>query len=347
MRERARRDARARVEGEDIAAAWSPPLGAASLTEELEIPDEPVTYRVDRLLPSGGNAILTAQFKAGKTSTVNHLVKCLADGHRFLGEFSTVIPERRIAVWNYEVGRDQYRRWLRDVDVADTARVVPLTLRGKRVPLRTKHVEDWAVRWLVEHDVEVWVIDPLARAIIGSADSENDAVQLGAFFDTIDVIKERAGVAECIIPVHTGRGEGERARGSTRIDDWPDVAWTLIKNDEGERFFRAYGRDVEVPEGRIVYDPLTRSMQYREGEDRKSEGNGKMCADVLRVVNEQPGAHLTAIAAALGVNPTGRQGQAIREAVHVLAGQSMVRTVTEGRAVRVWPFSTSNHGGRA
>lgn len=346
VREKARRLARERADNEDAAANWRPPVWVADLAAELQVPDEPVTYRIDGLLPSRGNVILTAQFKAGKTTMMNTLLWSLADGHRFLGHFETVMPERRIACWNYEVDAAQWRRWVRDVQIENAERVTHLPLRGYRMPLRDPRVEAWAVEWLKRHEVEVWVIDPLARAMVGSVDNENDNTQVGAFLDTIDVIKEKAGVSEVIIPVHTGRGGEERARGATRVDDWPDVAWTLVKNDEGERFFRAYGRDVDIAEGRLAYDYETRALRFIEGEDRKSKGNGELCAQVIAVVESQPGLNLTGLCAVLGRSASGRAGQEVREVVQVLAGQSTIRTTTEGRSVRLWPFSTSNSGGR-
>jgi hypothetical protein len=66
---------------------------------------------------------------------------------------------------------------------------------------------------------------------------------------------------------------GERARGASRLRDWPDVEWRLVreKTENGDvdpaapRYFSAYGRDVDVPESRLVFDPATRHLTLEGG----------------------------------------------------------------------------------
>ena len=60
----------------------------------------------------------------------------------------------------------------------------------------------------------------------------------------------------------------ERARGDSRLQDWPDVIWRLVREDDdpaSPRYFTAYGRDVSVAEGRLSFDPVTRRMSYTAG----------------------------------------------------------------------------------
>jgi hypothetical protein len=76
----------------------------------------------------------------------------------------------------------------------------------------------------------------------GSGD-ENSNSDVGVFLDQLDIIKERAGVSNLILPVHTGRAQEQgidRARGATRLDDWADVRWLLKKTEDG-RFFQLTG----------------------------------------------------------------------------------------------------------
>ena len=49
---------------------------------------------------------------------------------------------------------------------------------------------------------------------------------------------------------HMGHN-GERSRGDSRLRDWPDVEWRVVRQDEdptSARYLVAYGRDVEQPE---------------------------------------------------------------------------------------------------
>jgi hypothetical protein len=264
-----RRQATKVVEADEHAAAWKRPIEYGTLADELELPELPVTYRVDRVLPTGANVVLTAQYKTGKTTLMNHLVRCLADGEEFLGKYPIGPLDGRVGVFNYEVSEAQYRRWMRDVGVRNPGRVALLHLRGKRLPLAVREIEEYVTDWLKRHEIQAWVLDPYARALIGSGE-ENDNSAVGAFLDTLDVIKANAGVEELAMAAHTGRYEQtageERARGATRIDDWPDVRWILTREKEGDRrYLKCTGRDVEEAEQALAYDPQTRALRVVGG----------------------------------------------------------------------------------
>jgi hypothetical protein len=333
-RQRAQRAARRLLDAEDAAASFRAPPWRSTLTDELNIPDEPVAYSVDKVLPTGGNVLLTAQFKAGKTTLVNQLARSLADRSPFLGRFD-VHAGGRIALWNYEVDDRQYRRWLRDVGIRDTDRVTLLNLRGYRVPVTVDYVEDWVVKWLQDHEIETWVVDPFARAFTGNGKSENDNTEVGAFLDTLDVIKNRAGVSDLILPTHTGRAEfeagEERARGATRLDDWADVRWFLTKDDDDVRYFRAMGRDVDVPEEKLTFDEHSRSLILGGG-DRAWERRRRLEDAVVRAVQEQPGLTLRTLRPA--VRDAGGKGRndVIDEAVDgAVRGRRIVESERPGK----------------
>lgn len=286
------RQARRTLDSEEAAQNFREPPSRFTLTDELDITDDPVTYTVDQVMPTGSNILLTAQFKTGKTTLINHLTRCLADREPFLGKFHTTPPEGRIALFNYEVDDRQYRRWLRELDITAKDRVSVLNLRGYRLPLIARHVEDWIVQWLEQREIRVWIVDPFARAFVGSGLSENDNTEVGRFLDTLDVIKTRAGVSELVLPTHTGRQEfeagQERARGATRLDDWADVRWLLTKDDDGVRYFSATGRDVEMAEAALQFDETTRTPRV-VGESRFKESARRLEDAVLAVVEATPG----------------------------------------------------------
>jgi hypothetical protein len=60
----------------------------------------------------------------------------------------------------------------------------------------------------------------------------------------------------------------ERSRGDSRLQDWPDAIWKLVRESaelDSSRYFSAYGRGVEVTEGRLEYDNASRHLKYGEG----------------------------------------------------------------------------------
>jgi hypothetical protein len=315
-RQRIRRDAQRRLSEEDHEAAWREPPSRPTLVEELEIPDDPTAYRVDRLLPARGNAVLVSQFKAGKTTLCNNLIRSLADGEPFLGRFDVAAPTGRVAVFNYEVAPDKYRAWLRGIGIGNADRVCVLNLRGYRLPLTVPQVETWVAKWLAEHKVSVWVVDPFAAAFSGCGE-ENSNTDVGLFLSALDVIKDRAGVDELILPVHTGRVEQEagqeRARGATRLDDWADARWLLTVDDQGRRYFRANGRDVDVDEELLQYDAGTHRLTLG-GWDRRGMRDRDVIDGVVAYVEENPGQGVNEIVMGLGrrrIEVTG----ALREAL--------------------------------
>jgi hypothetical protein len=289
-RERIRRDARRLIDSEDAARGFTPPDYTATLTDELALPDEPVTFLVEDIIPAGANVLLAAQFKAGKTTFVSNLTRSLVDREPFLGRYDVADIDGRVVVSNYEVGRDQYKRWLRDIAIRNTDKVAILPLRGIRLPLSVPHVEDWMVAYLKDRQASVWIVDPFARAASGI--DENDNTQVGVFLETLDVIKQRAGVKELILPTHTGRAEheqgAERARGATRLDDWADVRWLLTKDGDDTRYFRATGRDVDTVEEALEFDPATRHLRLTGG-DRRTNAARRYQDAVLTCVTNRPG----------------------------------------------------------
>ncbi len=339
--QRIRRQARRHLENEDATASFREPPSTFSLVEELQIPDEPVIYTVDQVMPTGANVLLTAQYKAGKTTLANHLTACLADQEKFLGTFPITAPDGRIALFNYEVDERQYRRWLRQLGIAAEPLVSVLNLRGYRLPLTSRHVEDWIVAWLAARDIAVWFVDPFARAFIGSGTSENDNTEVGRFLDTLDVIKTRAGVSQLVLPTHTGRAEfeegQERARGATRLDDWADVRWMLTKDENDVRYFSATGRDVEYPEAALVYDETTRRLRINGG-SRKSARETKLDSAIISCVEATPGTSKNQLEIAVKQVVPGATQEEIRAAIGSAVGR-IIRTeggVPKGTAIRCY-----------
>jgi hypothetical protein len=258
---RARREAKRILDQEEASKNYHEPTYVRTLTDELKLPIEEVKWTIKDVFPTGANVTLTAQYKAGKTTMINHLASSLADGKKFLNYFSEPEHPGQIVIFNYEVSENQYRRWMNDVAIENSDKITLVHLRGKRLPLTVPRVEDLVVSILKDLGAQTWILDPFARAFTGCGD-ENSNSDVGVFLDTLDVIKDRAGVSNLVLPIHTGRAQEngvDRARGATRLDDWADVRWLLKKTQDG-RFFSADGRDVLQDEQMLTFDENTRSL---------------------------------------------------------------------------------------
>lgn len=314
------KDAKRLADHRDERKHFRTPPYTLTLRDELALPEEPVTFAIADLIPTGANVVLTAQYKTGKTTMINSLTKALADNEPFLGKFDVATIAGRVGIWNYEVGDQQYRRWLRAVNIEHPERVSILNLRGYRVALGLQFGEEWAVSWLKEHDVSFWVLDPYARAMVGSVTDENNNTEVGAFLDRLDIIKSKAGVSELVIPTHTGRGEGtqDRARGATRLNDWADIQWVLSRNTDGGRFLGAHGRDVDQPSGGLRYDDDTGLYSWTGEAPSEAAANAAQ-STLLSWIARNPGIVTRRLEAGPGVNK-----KKVAENVRALVEQGMV-----------------------
>lgn len=313
---RAREEARRALKREQAGThAERPPLklGAAFLDE----PDEDASYRITGLLPSGGRAILAAQYKAGKSTMVGNLVRSLVDGDDFLGEFRVPRAARRVVVLDNELGENMLRRWLRDQDIQRRDGFAVVSLRGR---LSTFDILDPQVRqeWasaLRGIGAEVVILDCLRPILDALGLDEN--TEAGRFLVAFDELIGMCGASEAVVVHHMGH-QGERSRGSSRLRDWPDVEWRLVREDldnpASPRYFSAFGRDVEVPESLLTFDESSRHLTV-------SGGSRKEHRDEAAALKTLP-----AVLEVIGKATEGISGRKIEEALKESgAGRSEIR----------------------
>lgn len=270
VRERALREAKRNIDAEERGDAEPP--ASATLRSLLDEPDDQTVWCITDCQPQVSRVVLAAQFKAGKTTLVSNCVRSLADGEPFLGVYPIAPLSGSIAVLDFEMGKNQLRRWYRDQRIDRDDRVFLVPMRGHAAafnildkPMRAK----WA-RTLADCNTAYLVVDCL-RPVMDALglDEHRDA---GTFLVALDALLAEAGIGNCLLVHHMGHS-GERSRGDSRIRDWPDVEWRLMRRDEepsSPRFFTAYGRDVDVAEVELGYDAFTRRLTVVGGSRRDS-----------------------------------------------------------------------------
>jgi hypothetical protein len=282
----------------EVKESWLPPTEEDDFSLRLLNPSPGVKYAIEDVLPMNANAMISAQYKSGKTTFILECVRALADGGQFLGRYD-VNTSGRVALWNYELDGVMMDEWMRDTEMEHPENVRLLNLRGRRVPMDTKYGQEWTIDWLRRREIRTWIIDPAVRAMIGFGD-ENDNGAVTVFTDMLDQIKEKAGVSELIIAHHTGRAEmavgEERARGATRWDDWPDSRWILTKMTGSDtRFIRMTGRGKDLPERALTYDAPQRRVALVGGgdplasADRRTIEMESIKSQLLAYITENPG----------------------------------------------------------
>ena len=266
-----------------------PPLvlpAVKDLVTLLAEPDTSTRYLIDQLAPEGGRVMLSAQYKAGKTTVVGNLLRCLVDGEPFLGAFAIRQPVKHAVLIDTEMSENTIKRWLRDQGITSTKAVADvIALRGK-VPtfnlLDESCRQAWAAR-LRALECDYLILDCLRPVLDALGLDENrDA---GKFLVAFDALLADAGITDAAIVQHMGHAN-ERARGDSRLQDWPDAIWRIVRETEepdSARYFSAYGRDVDVHEGQLSFDPSTRRVTYRTGSrlDAKAEAAR---GDIIRLL---------------------------------------------------------------
>lgn len=298
-----------------------PPL--VSLPDMLAIPDEAARYRCTDLWPIGGRVLLAAQYKAGKTSLIANLLRSLVDGDDFLGRYATEAVGRVVLI-DTELDERMLRAWLRDQNIRNRAAISVLSMRGQLSSfgiLDDRTRADWAERIAGADVVMLDCLRPCLDALGLSEDKE-----AGRFLVAFDSLCTEAGAAEAVVVHHMGHSQ-ERSRGDSRLLDWPDVLWKIVRDtdDEGEniesgdRFFSAIGRDVNVPESLLDWNPQTRGLMVCGGgrAEKKARNSVAEVVEVLRLPGHADGLTHRQLVAALGEFGVGRNvaRKAIKQAI--------------------------------
>lgn len=277
------------------------PRPPVRLDKLLLQPDEDPEYRIDGLHPTGGRVVLLAPRKAGKSTLVGNVARCLVDDDPVLGRFA-VEPVERLLIIDNELDVRTSKRWLRDQGILNDHRIDVLHLRGRTGTFNILDPQiraQWARRC---EGVDLAFFDCL-RPVLDALGLSEDK-DAGRFLVAFDAFLVEAGIGEAIIVHHMGHN-GERARGDSRIQDWPDAIWKIVAEEPEDhnspRYFSAYGRDVNVPEFQLHYDAATRRLGVGGGSRKDGQLEGKISA-VVEFVERSPGTSKTGIKAAMPGN---------------------------------------------
>lgn len=272
------------------------------LNEFLAIPDTSTPYLVEGLWPKDGRVVFAAQNKVGKSTARDNIVKSLVDGYDFLNKYRVHMPaDGRVVVIDDELHENQLRRWMRDHNIGNQNRVVVVPMRGKAATFDLTQ-PDIRAKWVAmlrSMHAFVVILDCL-RPVLDALGLSEDK-DAGKFLVQFDALLNEANVHEAMVIHHMGHS-GERSRGDSRILDWPDAVWSLVKEKPDDphspRYFKAYGRDVEVYESLLGYDPHTRKLTIVGG-NRTDAAAAKAWPDIEAYLAANPGASKNAIEVAV------------------------------------------------
>jgi hypothetical protein len=266
------------------------PFDIALLSEVMDRPAPPQA-RIANLIPWNGTTLITAAAKTGKSTLVANLAHALITGEAALGELETrpIADDSVVAILNFEMLDRTLGGWLSDRRVpAD--RLLLVNLRGGANPLASPDRRaDLAVALKRRH-VETIIVDTFAAAYDG--ESQNDAGEVRAWLEMLGRFKNEVGALDLILTTHSG-WSGDRARGSSALYDWPDSIVTMVKNESGDRFIAATGRDVDLEEDKLDYGPRFRSLILSGQGNRHTAPQSQRADGLIRDVTDAIDHHYT------------------------------------------------------
>lgn len=283
---------------------FTPPPEAHSIQWHMDNPPEVTAARIERILAVGGRATVVAPRKIGKTTVVVNVARSLTTGEDLFDRWR--VRQCRVHVLNYEVTGYQFATWGNEAGVGDGLMVS--SLRGVSNPLVTARGRRELARQIADGGAEVLIVDPYSAASVGCVEREGDNVGHRRFLAELDELANDAGCSELIVPMHSSlkADDPDSTRGGTALEDWPDVIWRLSQDDNGERFFSAMGRDVDVPEDRLMFNQSNRRLSFGMQRVGKRDAKAARGRDALvGIIRADPGISTADLKEALRSEITG------------------------------------------
>lgn len=332
LRLRVQDDARTLYARQRVALGGIPPFDAGLLEEILARPAEP-PHRVEGLIASDASTLLVAQRKTGKTTFALNLARDLVSGDDFLGRFPVRKVEGTVAFLNFEVAGAQVARWAADVGVpAD--RLYLVNLRGRRNPFAHPEDLEQLAATLKRVDTETLLVDPFGRAYSGQ--SQNDPGEVGSWLSELDrFARSDVGAQDVILCAHAG-WSNDRARGASALEDWADSIITITRRDANDpsRYIKAIGRDVDLEEDQLAFDPTTRRLTLTGAGSRRSIAEHEklhvLLEPIIQIVTRDPGINGTALTKALKAEGHGLQANDTSRAARLAAEQGRIHITDNG-----------------
>src|SRR5690606_1234312 len=274
-------------QSEEEAAKGNPIPIFVTARDLLTQEEEELSWRIHEILPIESVAVLHAGAKVGKSHVVGHMVHSMLTGEDFLGHWGTTkVEDRNIVLVDLELSERVLRSWTEKFE-NDSDRLRIASLRGNSRAMDILSDAHFArvVEAIKSQDPGVLIIDPLGPMLGAQGIEENDNGAVRRLLDRLMDLKQSAEVGEMIVSHHAGHGAKSRTRGASVFMDWPDVMIGLRRKNEEDlsspRILSAYGRDVNLPNTELSFDPITQVLSVAEVQESDSL--------VLAFVTQNPG----------------------------------------------------------
>ena len=317
---RVRAKARDLFNTENLPPATEPEM--LTIPELIARPRPEVDWRVEHWQPADSRVLMAAQNKVGKTTVTGNLARSLVDGDPWLGIYKTN-PVDSVAIIDFEMSERMLAEWLEAQHIQNAEKVTIIPMRGNASAfniLDEKTRDEWAKRL---SGFDYLILDCLAPIFSALAiDGNNEA---GRFLTPFDELLATAGIPDALIADHMGH-QNERATGDHRKRGWPDVEWNIIRETDdmtSARYINAYGRDVEIEESLLNYEPETRHLTLTGG-TRKDVKAREAIPDILELIldADEP---LSGRAIQVDMAASKHSRDAVRQAIRLIEAENLTQ----------------------
>jgi hypothetical protein len=243
----------------------------------------------DRCIARGGITLLSALWKAGKTTMLAHLLKGMQGGGNFCG--LAVAGGRALYVTEESEGQWAERRDELGLTDADNVwfQVRPFMVKPR--PGEWKDLIDHLAGLQHRRPADLIVFDTLSN--LWPVKDENDAGQVGASLMPLHRLTDKAGV---LLVHHLRKGDGQEAtgaRGSGALPAFVDCILELrrfaaSKRGDRRRVLTGYGRWEGTPE-EVVIELAADGTGYIAHGDKQQVAGKELRAAILGVLPTDPG----------------------------------------------------------
>lgn len=224
------------------------PLPLSDLSQD----EDPVEWIWDGYLAKGHLTLLSALWKAGKTTFITNLLKCLQEGQELAGQ---VTHNSKVLI----LSEESRSLWARRRDENKITLPVWVLCRPIRQKLGYK---DWVIlleqmaQFCIKHEVGLFIVDTLSG--FWSVDNENDAARVSEALLPLTYLLEQ-NIA--VLLVHhfrkSGGDEGTASRGSGQLGAAVDVMIEFSRLNSSDpnctqRVLRTYSRFEETPKEVVI-----------------------------------------------------------------------------------------------
>ncbi len=232
----------------EVASILYHPLPLSDLSQDVN----PVEWIWDGYLAKGHQTLLSALWKAGKTTLITNFLKCLQDERELAGQNThksnvLIISEESDSIW-------ARRREENEI-------TLPVWILSR--PIRQKlGYKEWIAlleqmaKFCKEHDIDLFIIDTLSG--FWPVDNENDAAKVSEALLPLNYLLEQ-NIA--ILLVHhfrkSGGDEGTASRGSGQLGAAVDIMVEFSRLNSSDpngtqRVLRSYSRFEETPKEVVI-----------------------------------------------------------------------------------------------